>query len=147
MKTSPLYNLALLFFCLTLTGCGVVKIDWANSDHKSSDFVEQVAEDLEDASKADCEYAYNYFEGSAIYVEKAGKNMDTAEWQALVPKVHEQLGWDMEEYSDLTETVQKELKEAGFEDPKSLSDVDTREKLAKILREAAQGALKAKNSK
>ena len=153
MKKTLLLNILPLFFCLfLLTGCGKIKIDWVDDNKNSGDYVDRIATTLNDRSAEDCEYLYKVYSGGALYLEKKSDQIGgTMEWEQLLQKVHKDFGWldsDLKSKdADFSDTFKAELEKRGLGDPKSLSDIDIKNKVVKILNETAEGALKAKNSK
>lgn len=152
---SRLFNfIAILFLCSILAGCGKVKIDWVdeNADKSNSDFASVVEDTLEDSNKEECLYLYRFYSGLAEYVTVNAEAIGTTDQlEPLIQKVHKQNKWldsDLESKDeDFSKALREELMARGFEDPKSLNDVETRDSLVKVLNETAEGAYEAYKSK
>lgn len=155
MKISQLLK---LFACLTLLtvgiGCDNIHIEFGKKKDNtapSSNFVNELADTLDDRTKDECLELQALYAGAALYVETNSESLATTDkWEGLIQKVKKQLGWLSEDLvdkdKDFSDRLRKELEALKLGDPKSF-DKETTDVVVKVLKDTSEACGKAAKGK
>lgn len=139
---------SILSIIISLNGCGLYKFKDTTSSSKDkveivvSDVEGKIIDSLKDASKEDCILIYKIFSGCASYVEKSTKLSTTLEVFKLIGTVEKDYGWNNEKYKDLTDVIEKDLTEKGFQKPQELTS-EVKNNVIKTLKGYSEAVRKA----
>ena len=152
MRKFLLTSLLLSFLtgCIYPTDFDSVKVNLGRPAGASSvsqdELSTKVRDSLRLATKDDAVALYTQTKGLVEYVKVTTKVKSTGELFQVLGKVQEDLQWKRETCKGFTDTIETELKAAGFEENKKLDD-SVRTQLVTFFDEVANGCKLAYESK
>lgn len=143
-----------LILLLLLSGCGLFEIDQSKVNKEDTKQVQtevtevqnNIHKALKDASKEDCERIYKILVGCSDYLDNTSKLTKFSEVLELLAKVKDDYNWKTDTYSELSDVIEKQLTNKGYEEDFTLSK-EKRAEVIGVFKEMADGVLLALKDK
>jgi len=131
----------LLLVSLTLSGCGIYKIDESVVPVPDvvvvvdADLTSKIKKSLEKAPKDDCIQIYTFFSGLSRFITNL-KNDDITIDEILnkvLLNAQNNYGWNRERYPDFSTAISEDLNNRKLDEPHKLGDETAKEKIKDVL--------------
>lgn len=143
--------LLLTILLLPNIGCGLFEMEQKPAvvvPDSHSDIQKKIIDSLQDSTKDDCETIYKVFSGITMYLENNSKLTKFSEVLSLIAQVEEDYKWSTDTYVKLTDVIETDLSERGYQQDKELDEAIKKEVIS-LFQEYSNAVLivlKAKNA-